>query len=88
MIVDDCARKCMPLDISRQFRAEDILNRLSKLFVMYGTPEFIRGDNVQQFIAKAIGTWVRQVGRANLVYRAWKPLEEWERGKLLQSCAR
>jgi len=39
-IVDEYSRECITLDVSRRFKAEDIINRLSELFAMYGVRWF------------------------------------------------
>lgn len=76
-IVDEYTRRCITLDISRRFRSEDILNRLSELFVMYGTPEFIRSDNGPEFIAEAIRAWLGRLGVQTLYIEPGSP---WENG--------
>lgn len=57
-IVDEYSRRCITLDVSRSMTSEDVINRLSELFVMYGVPESIRSDNGPEFVAKAIQQWL------------------------------
>ncbi len=61
-IIDEYTRECITLDVSKRFTAEDIINRLSELFVIYGTPEYIRSDNGPEFIARAIRRWLEKLG--------------------------
>jgi putative transposase len=76
-IIDEYTRRCITLDVSRSFKAEDIISRLSELFVMYGMPEHIRSDNGPEFIAKAIGHWLKQLGVQTLYVEPGSP---WENG--------
>ncbi len=45
-LVDEYTRECLAIDVERRLDSEDVLDRLEKLFVSRGTPEFIRSDNV------------------------------------------
>ena len=76
-IVDEFTRRCITLDMSRSYRSEDIINRLSELFVMYGTPDYIRSDNGPEFIAKAIQQWLKQLDVKTLYVEPGSP---WENG--------
>ncbi len=76
-IVDEYTRRCIALDVSKSIRSEDIINRLSELFVIYGQPKHIRSDNGPEFIAHAIRDWVRKVGIGTLYVEPGSP---WENG--------
>lgn len=76
-IVDEYTRRCITLDISRRFRSEDILNRLSELFRIYGRPEFIRSDNGPEFVCNAIRQWLSRLGVGTLYIEPGSP---WENG--------
>ena len=76
-IIDEYTRRCITLDVSRSFKSEDIIDRLSELFVMYGMPEHIRSDNGPEFIAKAIRRWLKQLGVKTLYVEPGSP---WENG--------
>jgi len=77
VIVDEFTRRCITLDLSRGFKSTDIVDRLSELFVMYGVPEHIRGDNGPEFIAKAIRKWLSKLGVKALYIEPGSP---WENG--------
>lgn len=76
-IVDEYSRQCITLDVSRSFNSEDIINRLSELFVMHGVPEHIRSDNGPEFIATAIRNWLAKLGVQTLYIEPGSP---WENG--------
>ncbi len=73
-IVDEYTRRCIALDVSKSISSEDIINRLSELFVIYGQPKHIRSDNGPEFIAHAIRDWVRKVGIGTLYVEPGSPL--------------
>ncbi len=77
VIIDEFTRRCITLDVSRGFKSNDIINRLSELFVMYGMPEHIRSDNGPEFIAKSIRDWLTKLGVKTLYIEPGSP---WENG--------
>jgi hypothetical protein len=44
-IVDEFTRECLAIDVARKLTSEDVLERLSDLFVRRGVPDHIRSDN-------------------------------------------
>jgi transposase InsO family protein len=44
-IVDEFTRECLAIDVARKLTSEDVLERLSDLFVRRGVPEHIRSDS-------------------------------------------
>jgi len=76
-IVDEYTRRCITLDASRSIRSEDVINRLSELFLMYGVPKHIRSDNGPEFIAKSIQDWVARMSIGTLYV---EPESPWENG--------
>ena len=52
-VIDEFTRECLAIDVSRRLTSEDVLERLSDLFVRRGVPEYIRSDNGSEFTAKA-----------------------------------
>ena len=51
-IVDEYSRECLAIDVARNLTSEDVLERLSDLFVRRAVPEHIRSDNGSDFTAK------------------------------------
>ena len=51
-IVDEFTRECLAIDVARTLTSEDVLERLSDLFVRRGVPDHIRSDNGSEFTAK------------------------------------
>lgn len=76
-IVDEYTRRCITLDVSRSMTSEDMINRLSELFVAYGVPECIRSDNGPEFVAKAIGRWLSLLDVKTLYVEPGSP---WQNG--------
>ena len=53
-ILDEYTRECLAIDVDRQINHQDVLDRLSELFVDRGVPEYIRSDNGTGFAARAV----------------------------------
>ena len=50
-MIDEFTRECLAIDVSRRLTSEDVLERLSDLFIHRGPPEYIRSDNGPEFTA-------------------------------------
>ena len=46
-IMDEYTRECLAIDVSRRLNSSDVIDRLFELFIMRGTPQYIRSDNGQ-----------------------------------------
>lgn len=77
VIIDEYTRRLITLDVSKNFKSKDIIDRLSELFVMYGVPEHIRSDNGPEFIANALRNWLRDLEVRTLYIEPGSP---WENG--------
>ncbi|REK40586.1 MAG: IS3 family transposase, partial [Planctomycetota bacterium] len=44
-LIDEHTRECLAIDVARRLNSEDVLERLSDLFVRRGVPGYIRSDN-------------------------------------------
>jgi transposase InsO family protein len=76
-IVDEFTRECLAIDVARKLTSEDVLERLSDLFVRKGVPDHIRSDNGSEFTAKRVGEWLERVGVKTLYIEPGSP---WENG--------
>ena len=76
-VIDEYTRDCLAIDVARRLKSEDVLYRLSTLFVERGTPDYIRSDNGPEFTAKAVRKWLGKVGVKTLFIEPGSP---WENG--------
>lgn len=76
-IVDEFTRECLALEVSRKFKARDVIDVLADLLVIRGVPKHIRSDNGPEFVAKAIRRWLKRAGVEALYITPGSP---WENG--------
>lgn len=76
-IIDEYTRECLSICIGRNFTANDVVEALAKLFVVRGTPQYIRSDNGSEFVAEIVRTWLGKVGVETLFIEPGSP---WENG--------
>jgi len=76
-VVDEHTRECLAIDVARNLKSDDVLERLAWLFVTRGVPEHIRSDNGPEFTAKAVRKWLAKVGVKTLFIEPGSP---WENG--------
>jgi putative transposase len=76
-IIDEYSRECLAIDVGRSLTSEDVLERLTQLFVDRGVPAYLRSDNGPEFVAKAVREWLGRVGVRTLYSEPGSP---WENG--------
>jgi transposase InsO family protein len=76
-IVDEFTRECLAIDVAKRVTSEDVLERLSDLFIRRGVPEHIRSDNGSEFTARCVREWLGHVGVKTLFIEPGSP---WENG--------
>ena len=76
-VLDEYSRECLAIDVGRKLTGDDVLERLSDLFVRRGVPEHIRSDNGPEFTARAVREWLDRVGVTTLFIEPGSP---WENG--------
>ena len=78
-IVDEHTRECLAIDVARRLSSEDVLERLSDLFVRRAVPTHIRSDNGSEFTAHRVRDWLARVGVKTLYIEPGSP---WENGTI------
>jgi transposase InsO family protein len=53
-VVDEFTRECLAIRVGRQLKAADVIDVLSDLFILRGTPGHVRSDNGPEFTANAV----------------------------------
>jgi hypothetical protein len=76
-VIDEFSRGCLAIVVACRLTADDVLQVLADLFVEHGPPDHIRSDNGPEFAAKAVRTWLGQVGVKTLFIEPGSP---WENG--------
>ena len=51
----------LAIDVAKKLTSEDVLQRLSDLFVCKGVPGHIRSDNGSEFTAKCVREWLGEL---------------------------
>ena len=72
-VIDEFTRECLAIDVARGLTSDDVLERLSDLFVRRGVPEHIRSDNGPEFTANAVREWLGRVGVTTLYIEPGSP---------------
>ena len=75
--MDEHTRECLSIDVARSLKSEDVLERLSDLFVCRGVPKYLRSDNGSEFTAHKVRDWLERVGVQTLFIEPGSP---WENG--------
>jgi transposase InsO family protein len=74
-IVDEFTRECLSIDVGRKLKSEDVLARLTDLFVRRGLPEHIRPDSGPEFTSKRVRNWLSNLGVQTLFIEPGSPCE-------------
>ena len=76
-IIDEYMRECLAIDAARRLTSEDVLERLSDLFVRRGMPRYLRSDNGSALTANHVREWLERVEVQTLFIESGSP---WENG--------
>ncbi len=76
-VIDEYSRKCLAIRVGSSLKSDDVLDTLSTLFIIEGTPDYIRSDNGSEFTAKALREWIESVGVKTAYIEPGSP---WENG--------
>ena len=76
-LIDEFTRECLAIDVARRMTSEQVLERLSDLFVRRGVPKYLRSDNGPEFTATKVRDWLERVQVKTLYIEPGSP---WENG--------
>jgi len=76
-IIDEYTRECLAIRVARKLNSMDVIDCLSDLFIMRGTPGYIRSDNGSEFTAKVVRDWLARLDVGTLFIEPGSP---WENG--------
>jgi putative transposase len=76
-LLDEYTRECLAIDVGRRMTHWNVLDRLAELFVLKGTPDYIRSDNGSEFTAQAVRDWLDRLGVKTAYIEPGSP---WENG--------
>ena len=76
-ILDEFSRECLAIKVDRKLNSTNVIDALTDLFIMRGSPAFIRSDNGPDFIAQGVRDWIAAVGAKTAYIEPGSP---WENG--------
>ena len=76
-ILDEYTRECLAIRVDRKLNSQNVLDVLTDLFIIRGSPEYIRSDNGPEFVAKSVRNWISAVGAKTAYIEPGSP---WENG--------
>lgn len=76
-IIDEFTKEALMIRVNRKLNSVDVVDALTDLFILRGTPEFIRSDNGPEFVAEKVRSWIAAVGAKTAYIEPGAP---WENG--------
>jgi len=76
-ILDEFSQECLAIKVDRKLNSRNVIDALTDLFILRGSPAFIRSDNGPEFIAQAVRDWIAAVGAKTAYIEPGSP---WENG--------
>jgi len=76
-IMDEYTRECLAIKVARKLNSMDVLDCLSNLFILRGTPGYIRSDNGSEFTSQVVRAWLARLDVGTLFIEPGSP---WENG--------
>ena len=76
-VIDEFTRKCLTVEVERNFTGEELIETLHKLFLREGVPKHIRSDNGSEFKNKKVQDFLKTLEVSPLFIYPGSP---WENG--------
>ncbi len=76
-VVDEFTRECLAIDVAGSIRSGRVIEVLSKLVSVHGSPQHLRSDNGPEFVSRAVLKWLTQ---ANIDTAHIDPGKPWQNG--------
>jgi len=76
-VIDEYSRECLAIEVNRKLNSNNVMDVLSRLFLVYGTPTYIRSDNGPEFVAIRLRWWLKRHKIDTLYIEPGSP---WENG--------
>jgi putative transposase len=76
-IIDEFTKEALMIRVDRKLNSTDVVDALTDLFILRGSPKFIRSDNGPEFIAQKVRDWINAVGAKTAYIEPGSP---WENG--------
>ena len=76
-VVDEYSRECLAIDVAGSIRSGRVIEVLSKLVSVHGSPQHLRSDNGPEFVSRAVLRWLHQ---ANIDTAHIDPGKPWQNG--------
>lgn len=62
-LIDEYTPECLAIRVARRLGSYKVIETLADAMLLRGIPEHIRSDNVPEFVAKQLRTWLAGVVR-------------------------
>jgi putative transposase len=89
-VVDEWTRECLAIDVAGGIRSGRVIEVLTQLVSLHGTPRYLRSDNGPEFVAAAILRWLQEATIDTALIDPGKPwqnaTDESFNGKLRDEC--
>jgi len=76
-VIDEYTRECLACYVAKNITAMDCIEILTKLFIKYGLPKYLRSDNGSEFTANTLKKWLSDL---NVTTAYIEPGSPWENG--------
>lgn len=74
-IIDEYTREALMIHVDRKLNSTGVLDALTDLFILRGSPEYMRSDNGPEVIAQKVRGWISAVGAKTAYIEPGSPRE-------------
>jgi putative transposase len=76
-VVDEFSRECLAIEVAGSIRSGRVIEVLTKLISVHGSPRYLRSDNGPEFVSRAVLRWLL---KANIGTAHIAPGKPWQNG--------
>jgi putative transposase len=82
-VVDEFTHECLAIDVAGSIRSGRVIEVLSRLVSVHGSPKYLRSDIGPEFVSRAVLKWLTALNIDTAHIDPGKPLAEWHQ-RILQ----
>jgi len=76
-VVDEFTHECLAIDVAGSIRSGRVIEVLSRLVSVHGSPKYLRSDNGPEFVSRAVLKWLTEL---NIDTAHIDPGKPWQNG--------
>lgn len=75
-VVDEFTHECLAIDLADSIRSARVIEVLSRMMSVHGTPAYLRSDSGPEFVSHAVLHWLTEAHIETAIIEPWQAVSE------------